>query len=103
MEQLEFYLHQDNMKKGFTLKKTCTIGTNFSAVSITFTFIIIAQVGLQHMFIPFYLTVTLASIIAAIILPKIGPLKNKSQKTFNNQEKNTTDEFQKVTLLFLMV
>ena len=44
------------------------------------------------MFIPFYLTVTLASIIAAIILPKIGPLKNKSEKTFNNQEKNTTDE-----------
>lgn len=76
----------------YSEKEACTIGTNFSAVSITFTFIIIAQVGLQHMFIPFYLTVTLASIIAAIILPKIGPLKNKSEKTFNNQEKNTTDE-----------
>lgn len=79
----------------YSEKEACTIGTNFSAVSITFTFIIIAQVGLQHMFIPFYLTVTLASIIAAIILPKIGPLKNKSEKNYNNQEKNNSDEIPK--------
>lgn len=76
----------------YSEKEACTIGTNFSAVSITFTFIIIAQVGLQHMFIPFYLTVTIASIIAAIILPRIGPLRKKSNKTFGNKENTNTDD-----------
>ncbi|MGL5616825.1 MAG: YjiH family protein [Sarcina sp.] len=76
----------------YSEKEACTIGTNFSAVSITFTFIIIAQVGLQHMFIPFYLTVTVASIIAAIILPRVGPLKNKSNKSLKNEKVKNTNE-----------
>lgn len=75
----------------YTQKEACTIGTTFSAVSITFSFVIISQVGLQHMFIPFYLTITLASIIAAIILPKIGPLKNKSNAYHNNMKGKSSD------------
>lgn len=78
-------------KGHYTEKEACTIGTTFSAVSITFSFVIISQVGLQHMFIPFYLTITLASIIAAIILPKIGPLKKKSNKYHNDMEPQSSD------------
>lgn len=78
-------------KGHYTEKEACTIGTTFSAVSITFSFVIISQVGLQHMFIPFYLTITLASIIAAIILPKIGPLKKKSNKYHNDMAPQSSD------------
>lgn len=75
----------------YTERESCIISTTFSAVSITFSFVIISQVGLQHMFIPFYLTITLAGVIAAIILPKIGPLKKKSNKYFNNLEAQSSD------------
>ncbi|MBE6051944.1 MAG: YjiH family protein [Clostridium sp.] len=61
----------------YTKKEAATISTTFSAVSITFCLMVISQVGLSHMFIPFYLTVTFAGIVAAIILPRIYPLKSK--------------------------
>lgn len=72
-------------------KEACTIGTAFSAVSITFSFVIISQVGLQHLFVPFYVTITIAGIIAAIILPRIGPLRKKSEKCFNNMEHKSSE------------
>ena len=61
----------------YTQREACVIGTNFSLVSITFSLVIIKEVGLGHMFIPFYLTVTIASLVAAIIVPKFGPLAKK--------------------------
>ena len=62
----------------YTQKEASIIGTSFSAVSITFSLMVITQVGLGHMFIPFYLTVTFAGIVAAIIVPRIPPLSRKS-------------------------
>ena len=62
----------------YTQKEASIIGTSFSAVSITFSLMVITQVGLGHMFVPFYLTVTFAGIIAAIIVPRIPPLSRKS-------------------------
>lgn len=61
----------------YTKREASIIGTSFSLVSITFTLVIIDTVGLSHMFIPFYLTVSFACIIAAILLPKFGPLAKK--------------------------
>lgn len=62
----------------YTKKEASIIGTSFSAVSITFSLMVITQVGLGHMFVPFYLTVTIAGIVAAIIIPRIPPLSLKS-------------------------
>ena len=62
----------------YTQKEASIIGTSFSAVSITFSLMVITQVGLGHMFVPFYLTVTFAGIIASIIIPRIPPLSKKS-------------------------
>ena len=62
----------------YTQKEASIIGTSFSAVSITFSLMVITQVGLGHMFVPFYLTVTFAGIVAAIIVPRIPPLSRKS-------------------------
>lgn len=62
----------------YTKKEASIIGTSFSAVSITFSLMVITQVGLSHMFVRFYLTVTLTGIVAAIIVPRIPPLSRKS-------------------------
>ena len=65
-------------EEGFYSKREATvIATTFSAVSITFSLVVISQVGLEHMFVPFYLVVTLAGIIAAIIVPKLPPLSKE--------------------------
>ena len=62
-------------EEGFYSKREATvIATTFSAVSITFCLVVISEVNLENMFSPFYLTVGLAGIIAAIIVPKLPPL-----------------------------
>lgn len=62
-------------EEGFYSKREATVvSTTFSAVSITFCLVVISQVGLAHMFLPFYLVVTLSGIVAALIVPRIPPL-----------------------------
>ncbi len=62
-------------EEGFYSKREAVVvSTTFSAVSITFCLVVISQVGLAHMFLPFYLVVTLAGIVAALIVPRIPPL-----------------------------
>ncbi|MFZ3580122.1 YjiH family protein [Virgibacillus sp. DJP39] len=61
----------------YTKRDAAVIGTTFSVVSITFTIVIIEQVGLGHMFVPFYFTVIIAGLVAALIMPRIPPLSRK--------------------------
>lgn len=75
----------------YTKREAAIIGTTFSVVSITFSLVIISQVGLGHMFVPFYLTVLLAGIIAAIIMPRIPPLSRKAD-TYHNDAQINHDE-----------
>lgn len=72
----------------YTKKEASVIGTSFSAVSITFSLMVITQVGLGHMFVPFYLTVSFAGIVAAIILPRIRPLSKKPNTYFDGSTAN---------------
>lgn len=76
----------------YSQREASIISTTFSVVSITFSFVIISQVGLSHMFIPFYLTVMIAGIIAAIILPRIWPLKNIADKYHNGVQPKNNEE-----------
>lgn len=62
-------------EEGFYSKREATVvATTFSAVSMTFCLVVISQVDLAHMFLPFYLIVSFAGIVAAIIVPKLPPL-----------------------------
>jgi nucleoside recognition membrane protein YjiH len=62
-------------EEGFYSKREATvIATTFSAVSITFSLVVISEVGLEHMFLPSYLVVSIAGVVAAIIVPKLPPL-----------------------------
>ncbi|MCR8940233.1 YjiH family protein [Brevibacillus laterosporus] len=62
----------------YTKREAAVISTTFSAVSITFCFVVLSQVNLAYMFVPFYLTVTFAGLISAIIMPRIPPLSRKA-------------------------
>lgn len=78
-------------EEGFYSKREATvIATTFSAVSITFSLVVISQVGLEHMFLPFYLVVTVAGIVAAIIVPKLPPL-SRIPETYNIETPCTED------------
>ncbi|MFD0958417.1 YjiH family protein [Paenibacillus chungangensis] len=61
----------------YTKREAAVIGTTFTAVSITFSFIVLSNVGLAHLFMPFYVIVTAAGMIAAVIMPRIPPLSRK--------------------------
>lgn len=75
-------------EEGFYTKREATVvATTFSAVSITFCLVVISQVGLSHMFLPFYLVVTFAGIVAAVIVPRIPPL-SKIPDTYYTESGN---------------
>lgn len=57
----------------YTSKEAAVIATTFSAVSITFCLVVLSQVNLPHLFGPYYLTICIAGIVAAIIVPRIPP------------------------------
>ncbi|WP_430790087.1 YjiH family protein [Virgibacillus flavescens] len=75
----------------YTKRDAAVIGTTFSVVSITFTLVVIEQVHLEHMFVPFYLTVIVAGLIAALIMPRIPPLSRKPN-TYINEAEEDLDE-----------
>lgn len=63
---------------GFYTKREATvIGTTFSIVSITFSLVVLSEVGLEHMFVPYYITIVIAGVVAALIMPRIPPLSRK--------------------------
>ncbi|WLD91584.1 YjiH family protein [Alkalihalobacillus sp. AL-G] len=65
-------------EEGFYSKReAAVIGTTFSVVSITFTIVVLKQVGLEEYFGPYYLTIVLAGLAAALITPRIPPLSRK--------------------------
>ncbi|SDK20498.1 YjiH family protein [Natronincola ferrireducens] len=76
----------------YTQREAAVIATTFSAVSVTFCLVVISQIGLSHLFIPFYLTVTLSGVVAAIIVPRIPPLSRKSHIYYNNTCQNNSEE-----------
>lgn len=61
----------------YSAREAAIIATLFSAVSITFSLVVLAQVGLTHMFGIFYLLVCLVGVICALICPRIYPLRHK--------------------------
>ncbi len=76
----------------YTQREAAVVGTTFSAVSISFSLVVIAQVNLMHMFTWFYLTVCLAGIAAAIVVPRLPPLCWKKDALIDNSERQGDEE-----------
>ncbi|MGV3244521.1 YjiH family protein [Staphylococcus sp. 11261D007BR] len=63
-------------EKGFYTRREATvIATTFSVVSLTFAIVIVDTLGLMDYFIHFYGTVIIACFVAALIMPRIWPLR----------------------------
>lgn len=76
----------------YTQREAAVIGTTFSVVSITFSLVVIAQVGLEHLFTRFYLTVCFAGLVAAFIVPKLPPLSRKKDVFICGKTRSDDDE-----------
>ncbi len=69
--------NQQYLQGYYTAKEASIISTTFSAVSITFSLVVLEQVGLSNMFGQYYFTIVLTGMVAAIIMPRIPPLSRK--------------------------
>lgn len=71
-------------KQGYyTTKEAVIISVCFSLVSLPFSTVIADQLGLMSMFVPFYGTVCIASLVCALVMPRIYPLNKFSDSTYN--------------------
>src|SRR5699024_4906485 len=78
---------------GYTKREAAVIGTTFSVVSITFTLVVIEKVGLGHMFVPFYITILIAGLVAALIMPRIPPLSRKADTYIKGTQSSADETF----------
>ena len=76
----------------YTEREAAVIGTCFSVVSITFGLVVLSQVKLEHMFIPFYATVCVTGIITAMILSRIPPLSWKKDAFIDDRKASESRE-----------
>lgn len=58
----------------YSEREASVIATTFSVVSITFSIVVLEMIGLMDYFGWFYITIIIAGIIAALIMPRIPPL-----------------------------
>jgi nucleoside recognition membrane protein YjiH len=76
----------------YTKREAAVIGTTFSVVSITFSIVILAQMKLEHLILPYYLTIVIAGLAAAVISPRIPPLSRKPDTFYEHAKNPSSDE-----------
>lgn len=62
----------------YSKREAAIIATTFSAVSITFSIVVLAQVDLMEYFGAYYLLICLIGLMCAFIMPRIPPLSRKT-------------------------
>lgn len=78
--------------KQYTAKEAAIVATMFSIVGISFSLVVLTQVGLQDKFVPFYFAICLSGVIAAIVLQKLPPLSNKKDLFIDGTAREQDDE-----------
>ncbi len=58
----------------YTAREAIVIACCFSAVSLPFSLVIAAMIGVDHLFVPFYLIVTITGVLSAAVMIRIPPL-----------------------------
>ncbi|BAN48174.1 YjiH family protein [Metapseudomonas resinovorans] len=65
-------------RQGFyTSREACVIATNFSIVSIAYSYLLLKLIGMEHVFLPWYGAVAVTGLVCALIVPKLPPLRGK--------------------------
>ncbi|MEM1246984.1 MAG: YjiH family protein [Acidobacteriota bacterium] len=62
----------------YTRREAMVIAGSFSVVSVPFAYVIVDFVGLGEQFIPYYLTVIVCGLVAALLCPFLPPLRSKA-------------------------
>ncbi|CEG23727.1 Nucleoside recognition [Planococcus massiliensis] len=75
----------------YTQREAAVIATTFSIASVAFSFVVANVVGIGHLFLPFYLAVSVACIVAAVIMPRIPPLSRKKDTYYEPVGKQVDD------------
>lgn len=75
----------------YSTREACVIATTFSAVSITFSIVVLEQVGMMQYFGVYYLLICLVGIVCAVLVPRIPPLSWKKD-TYVVEGKAMPDE-----------
>lgn len=76
----------------YNAKEASIIATCFSAVSITFSLLILSEVGLTQYFGVFYLLICFVGLVCAVICPRIWPLRSKKPE-YLVEGKAMSDQF----------
>ncbi|APH05688.1 YjiH family protein [Bacillus weihaiensis] len=82
----------------YTKREAAVIGTTFSVVSITFTIVIMEYLELEKYFGAFYLTIVVAGLACALILPRIPPLSRKADTYHNQKDKKEEEKSDSISL-----
>ncbi|MCA0983389.1 YjiH family protein [Halobacillus yeomjeoni] len=76
----------------YTKREASIIATNFSINSIAFSLVVISFIGLEKYFVPFYLTVAISGLAAALICPRIPPLSKKADTYYEGTGKRISED-----------
>nr|WP_300315249.1 YjiH family protein [Halomonas sp.] len=66
----------------YSSREACVIATNFSIVSIAYSYLLLSLIGMQHVFLQWYACVAITGVLCAIIVPKLPPLRGKKDEYF---------------------
>ena len=58
----------------YSAREAACIATNFSVVSLPFCVVFAEFTDLGHLFVPYYLTICVAGVVSAMVMPRIPPL-----------------------------
>ena len=86
-----FITSQQYERGYYSGREAAVIATNFSVVSLPFCLVVAQFAGLGHMFFQFYLTVVVACLLAAMVMPRIPPLSRK-RDVYSEAEKQIEEE-----------
>lgn len=71
------FITSQQYERGFyTAREAAVICTNFSVVSVSFSLVVIEYIGLGHLFLPYYFSIICIGFVAALITPRLPPLKH---------------------------
>ncbi len=84
----------------YTKREAAVIGTTFSLVSIDFTIVVLLELDLGHMFLPYYGTIIIAGLAAALIMPRIPPLSRKADTFYEKAVPHEEEEIPSNTSLW---
>ena len=84
----------------YTEREASVIATTFSIASVAFSLIVANVVGIGHLFLPFYLAVSVACLVAAVIMPRIPPLSRKKDEYYAPVGKQIDDTIPEGASLF---